>query len=590
MKKLSALGLLMIGCASGPGPAKCPPTSSVPAGDTRAPEQRSAEPEDELLQADLGIDIAPTFEPPSIRVRLHASAKLKSRTWSIQHATPAALLSLERVYADGRREPLEAKPAGDALQVVLPEGERFALEYRVRAADFAADAVDANAVDPNRFRANGEQLLLLPNLHQGEPLRVSLRIHADNLGAPQGAASSLGVGTLRSLELSPEGLRHVTLLAGPLGSARFAGPEGQDETAWVGYTAFDPRLVSAQNAVFRSAVREYFGDLRSTPLTLLLLSDARPVGDFDVARRTWSVLVHVSPGQPWDGTLSLAVSQAIVREWLGGRLWLGPRDDGTGQLWFNAGFARYVAREVAFRMGQLEPGEYASEVESLSAIVKTAEERDLDGKQLAKAAAQGHPGAIALSIARGALWATDLDSRLARLRAAPGGKKGPTPPTLSLILKETYRAAVGDDRAPGEPQSVNAFLERLEAHLPGARSSFDNWIVKGKPAELDSRALGPCFRAMTRKFPLFALGFELDDGRRVQHLDDKGPAARAGLKLGDQVTELHYAAGRADLPVRLRLVRPGAKPEQLSYLPQRGSVAGRGWDVIKGVPRERCTR
>src|SRR5690606_35144531 len=138
----------------------------------------------------------------------------------------------------------------------------------------------------------------------------------------------------------------------------------------------------------------------------------------------------------------------------------------------------------------LEPSEYASEVESLSAIAKASPERGLDNQALARAAARGEQGAIALAVARGALWATDLDARLAEL---PRARQGAAP-RLSQILKETYRAPMGDDRTPGSPQTVDDLLRRLEAHLPDARRRFDNWIVKGAPGELGAQALGPCFR------------------------------------------------------------------------------------------------
>ena len=87
-----------------------------------------------------------------------------------------------------------------------------------------------------------------------------------------------------------------------------------------------------------------------------------------------------------------------------------------------------------------------------------------------------------------------------------------------------------------------------------------------------------------------AMGFELDEGRNIVGVDPKGPAARAGLKVGDRISELHYAAGNARLPVRLRFQRGEDAPKPLSYLPQQGSVKGRGWEVISGVPRERCAR
>ncbi|MDB5213939.1 MAG: hypothetical protein JWO86_1866 [Myxococcaceae bacterium] len=49
-------------------------------------------------------------------------------------------------------------------------------------------------------------------------------------------------------ETSGAALRRAAFLGGPGGRAEFDAVEGHDESAWLGYPAFDPRAVSAEVA------------------------------------------------------------------------------------------------------------------------------------------------------------------------------------------------------------------------------------------------------------------------------------------------------------------------------------------------------
>src|SRR5690606_38913846 len=162
------------------------------------------------------------------------------RSWHLAEGTPSELSQVRQLFAGGQSRPLSTRAVDRGVELLIPDDPRetagaLSIEYCVRAAAFDATEPLALAMDPNHFRAVGERALLLPDAYQDTPVPTRVAIRAAGLGAPPGAASSLGVGLKRELELSVGGLRHAAFMAGPLGSARFSGPEGSDETAWVGY-------------------------------------------------------------------------------------------------------------------------------------------------------------------------------------------------------------------------------------------------------------------------------------------------------------------------------------------------------------------
>src|SRR5436309_3488947 len=83
-----------------------------------------------------------------------------------------------------------------------------------------------------------------------------VRVEADEIGTPEltFAASSFGLGPKVQATARGADLRDAFFLAGLLGRAKFHAPEGNDEAAWLGYTAFDPRPVVADMAGLRTAL------------------------------------------------------------------------------------------------------------------------------------------------------------------------------------------------------------------------------------------------------------------------------------------------------------------------------------------------
>jgi predicted metalloprotease with PDZ domain len=121
----------------------------------------------------------------------------------------------------------------------------------------------------------------------------------------------------------------------------------------------------------------------------------------------------------------------------------------------------------------------------------------------------------------------------------------------ATLAPSRWRAAVGDVLG--------------DARADELRAAFES----GAPIPLRAGELDPCVRLVPRQVHAFTLGFALAraDAATIEAVDAAGPAQRAGLRVGDVVEALEYAADRSDVPVRLRVSRDGQAIE-LEYLPR----------------------
>ncbi|HEU4532725.1 MAG TPA: hypothetical protein VFS00_01360, partial [Polyangiaceae bacterium] len=456
------------------------------------------------------------------------------------------------------------------------------VRYDVRATSDPHARPGEVVVAEDRFRGDGESLVLLPTSFEPLGAELSVRIEGEAIEAPE-AASSLGVGRTRGRQARAAGLGRSVFLAGSLGKASFHDGIDHDESAWMGYTAFDPRPAVAEVAQVRTALRELWQGGGEEEFGLYFVSTRRPPGSYALAGRASSLVVYLGPSEPWSAPLRVGIAQHMMRSWIGGELALRrPGGGGAAEAaWFHEGLARYLAARALARLGLLAPGDVQAFVGGLLSVQALSAQR---GRTLAEVAAlaEADPGARAHLVARGALYAARVD---AAIRAKSEGAR-----SIDDVVRSLLRRA---REAPGSTLTPDAWVAALvDALGPGERRAFDEQIVAGREIALPPGALGKCFRPRAREYASFALGFDAvasfeAPDRVVVGLDPRGPAAAAGLRPGDVIDDASYRDGDAGEPASVRVVRGGERTT-LRYLPRGRRGRGPGFERVPGLADAAC--
>ncbi|GAC1363163.1 MAG: hypothetical protein NVSMB47_15000 [Polyangiales bacterium] len=429
------------------------------------------------------------------------------------------------------------------------------------AVTFAASA-DAYApfAEPIEMSAAGEDVLVLPDTTERSPVELHLKTG----GVVSGGASSFAIGNEQHFVARPSELRGAYFFAGDVGTATFHGTDGDDFAAWIGFTAFDPRWVSAEIAGFRSAADAYVGrttTLDAPPNSILFAATRRDERPVSVSSRTRGVVLSLDRRAAWTPAVRITVTQALMRRYVGGVLFVGdPRDEASGTF-FSEGFSRTIARELLFDAGWLSAIDRAAELNALLATLAFAEAPRV------------------LAATRGALVATALD---VGLQARSAGKA-----SLKSFVRERLAEAVDDKK---DTLSLAELTARVgeSAGEPVARE-MEATLRNGAEMKLPSDLAGRCFRLVPKQLVAFELGLVTSsaDVMTVESVKAGSRAEAAGVRVGDVVSEIHYEQGRAAVPVKLVVVR-GEKKVLLRFLPAGATKQGRQFERIAGLPDERC--
>lgn len=442
-------------------------------------------------------------------------------------------------------------------------------------------------VEPARFRITGEEAWFVPHAWLGPtapPVEVRLTIESKDapvVASSFGAATAVGGAGARfdkKLEVTPGALLRAIYMGGGGGRAEFDAPEGHDEAAWLGYTAFDPRATAAEVAGFRSLLNEYFFGKDPRPSSLLFFVDARDVGRFRVARHTESVFVVLGGKDPFDAPLRLAVAHELVHAWIGERLWVGDTTPGreAESYWFQEGVSRWVAREQLTRAGLLGPEELAAELNRLLGVVATSRWTERPLAELAPRRTED--GVTPLLVARGALFATAVD---ARLRERSKGK---------LSFDDVVRALMKAAEDKRVAITTDAFVSALAKELPDAPKLFEAHVTKGSERRVPDAALGACFDSQSVEFDRFEPGVDIErsmDALKIEGLDPKGPAARAGLVDGERIISILLSEKSGQVLVDTSRV---TGPRRVTFAATRTPKRGQGFKKRAGLTDDACRK
>jgi hypothetical protein len=529
------------------------------------------------------VRVQPRVDPSrSVHVEIELASNAPLGRFQLLRGTPEGLTHVALADAHGA---IEGKVTADAEGIVLdpvraPSGVVH-LSYDVAAnVDSPFDAL-AERVQDDRFVGSGEGLLLLPEGLDEEVLPIELLLDGGPLRAPN-AASTWGLGALRRTNGRPRVLRHLAFVVGSLGGAVFDTAGEHDESAWLGYTAFDPRPAAAEVAQIRSAMAELFHDHEQGPEALLFVTQTRPLGSYSTTPRSGGVLVQLGPSEPWSAAMRVSIAQQLVRPWIGGQLWIGTRDvqKRAESYWFSEGVARFVVTRLLARLGLVKPDEVRDALAGETAVILSSHHRGETNAALATRAATDDIARAHL-VARGALYA-------ARVNALVRDKSKGASSLDSMILDLLAQA-----RKSGQALPLTAWTNALEAAV-GAKEheAFARMVGHGDEVTLPKGVLGHCYRAGTGDYVAFDLGFDVGATRlgktgEVVALEPKGPAARVGLQGGDVVVEADYRDGHSEVPVTLTVKR-GDATVHLKYAPKGESHPGPTWTRIPGLTDDQC--
>jgi hypothetical protein len=518
-------------------------------------------------------------EKPLVHVELYA----QGGTPGVLRLVTGGVDDLAHLVADDEQGALPASltssPPGVTVTFQRAPVGALHVAYDVRATANPNANTFELVVAEDRFRGMGERLVLLPSGMENEKANVTVSVDAKAIVAPR-FASSLGLGQ-RTREGYGRSLAHAAFLAGSLGGAVFDEGIDHDETVWLGYTSFDPRPAAAEVATVRTALREMWRGGGELEFALLLVSSPRPVGAYALVPRASSLLVHLGPSEPWSAALRVAVTQHLLRSWIGGELRIAPAEGGSEaeSTWFAEGVLRYLAGHTLRRLALMSVEDARDFVNGLSSAQATSPHRGKSNAAIASIVA-AHPLARAHLMARGALYATRL---AATLRARKKDEKALENVVFKLLQKAREKRAT---------LPVAAWTEAVVEELgPGEKAQFDR-LMAGDDVVLAPEALGRCFRGAMGEYTAFELGFDLQETldsptRTIVGFDAAGPAAAAGLLPTDVLEDATFHHGHAETPVVLSIHRNGGKSE-LKYLPRGKKGRGMVYARKTGVPDLAC--
>jgi hypothetical protein len=315
-----------------------------------------------------------------------------------------------------------------------------------------------------------------------------------------------------------------------VGTGRFDAEEGHDELFWDGVPAFDPRAVFGEFVGTRTAFRERLKEASlKTPYGFLLATNPMQTAGYPKLQAVSdALLLTVHPSDAYTSTLRITLATTLTKQLLLSAAKPGAALSPTEEAQLS-GLARAYARDVLRQFGSIDGDDVARDVSGTLAALAT--------QNAAVSDAEGEQG-----LGGSKLRATLLT---AGLQADAYG--------FALSLQGGFAAAYERLHADSRAQGLLVFLPMLKAAaLP--QTGLADKLRK-------AAAANPCYVAATQKVRYASFGLDVDASRsemKVEGLRAGGPAAQAGLKEGERMTQVKGAYDEGNARV-LGVVLPGGR-------------------------------
>jgi hypothetical protein len=414
------------------------------------------------------------------------------------------------------------------------------------------------------FYGQGGMILALPE--GGWPRPVKLRWNLTEMPKGSRGATSTTEGPIDAI-LPREALTRSFLMAGPFHSSP---PDGKG--AFVAYWLTDPVFdMEAAVGWTRKAYAyfETFWNQPNKPFRVFMRTTERFQGGGGGGYQ--SFIFGNTAGQDRD--------QQDLRELMAHEAshnFVGNLGNSQGQ-WYSEGANVYYTNVLIHRAGLTSVARFGEAMNDLAKLYYLNPRSNMSNAEATKAFFSDGDAQV-VPYQRGPLYFAMVD---ARVRAASGGKR-----RVDDLVK-TALTQKGEGK-----KDVDVWTAVVRQNLGQAGVDEFNAMMDGKPLNLPSDLLGPCFRSEPTTYRRYRLGFRAEagkDGSTVGRLEAGSPAAQAGVKDTDRILNPEALKGledRAPAPVVLKLSR-GGQAVTATFTPTDIEKPGLKW-VRTSVPNNAC--
>jgi len=412
--------------------------------------------------------------------------------------------------------------------------------------------------------AQGSALLLLPDTEG----RYKVSINWDLSALPKGSSAIDSFSRSPEIEAQPIArLRKTYFMAGPLVTFPSSGIKSSAfRGASMALNNYDQEKLLAWSADAFKRMSTYFEFAEEPPFTVMMRSNT--YGGVSGTAGPEGLIATMSRSQSERAVKSL-IAHEMTHVYLNGLMDTDDTGDNLDLSWFTEGIAVFFQAEAPYTTGLFSGDEYLEDVNEEARAYYSNVRIHVP---LAEAAKNfwTDPRQRLQIYDRGAMYFRVLEGEI---RTKSNGKRGVVDLARAFLKR----------KAEGKSVGAKDWADLLDAELgPNARSEFEA-MMNGALQLPASAALGPCFERVQEQMPSFDFGFDMSSlikrPRIITGLDPQSPAAKAGLKNGDVVTNTLIIDALQPYPTRpitLKVDR-GGQLLDITFAPSGALATGYQW-------------